>query len=91
MKLSEIERKVWALLQAENMVPKNTTKEGHAAYMKMKRDMQKQVKVRYPSFLYFLQHYDVALSDVETLLGSEIIWKDMEEVQRDIRRRLKKQ
>jgi hypothetical protein len=73
----ELEQKIWAILRLEGKVPSNTTKEGHAKYKQLKRDVQRQVAVKYPSFWQFLRDYDATKQDVIDLFNSEMVFEDM--------------
>lgn len=82
----DLERKVWAILKLEGQVPSTNSKEGYNAYVQLRRDVQKQVARKYDSFWQFLRDYDVTRQDVVNLLNSEMVFKDVAEVQRDFQR-----
>jgi len=82
----ELERKIWMILKLEGQLPSNTSKQGHAEYVQLKRNVQKQVARKYSGFWQFLRDYEVTRQDVLNLLSMEIVWKDMAEVQRDLQK-----
>jgi hypothetical protein len=69
----EVEQKVWAILKANGKIPNTTTKEGYAEYMKIKRQVERQVKQHYSNFFQFLLYYDASYGEIVRLLNSDIM------------------
>ena len=70
----EVERKFWSVLQAAGRVPDCTTSEGKAEYMRLKRDVEKQVATK--NLSVFLFHFDVCFDDVKKVLAKPMWGED---------------